>query len=157
MNRNSINKYLVIACFVLTCGACNVPALTERAANKITPANYINSTTDTVNSARVEWKKIFTDPYLAGLIDTALKNNQELNITLREIEISRNEIKARKGEYLPFVGLRAGAGLDKAARYTNTGALEENIEIDPGHERPEPLPDYQVTAFATWEVDVWHK
>jgi len=50
---------------------------------------------------------------LSALIDTALHNNQELNITLQEIEISQNEISARKGEYLPFVNLGGGAGVEK--------------------------------------------
>lgn len=120
------------------------------------PAGY-NASQDTVNTAQVKWKDYFTDPYLAALIDTALKNNQELNITLQEIEIARNEVRARKGEYLPFVGVRAGAGLDKVARYTNIGALEENVEIKPGKETPDPLPDYLAGAYATWEVDIWHK
>jgi multidrug efflux system outer membrane protein len=54
-------------------------------------------------------------PYLVALIDTALKNNQELNITLQEIEIARNEIRARKGEYLPFVGVKGRPVLTKSA------------------------------------------
>ena len=70
----------------------------------------------------LQWKNYFTDQNLQALIDTALVNNQELNITLQEIEISKNEIRARKGEYLPFIGLKGGAGFEKAARYTNIGA-----------------------------------
>ncbi|RCH56292.1 TolC family protein [Mucilaginibacter hurinus] len=158
MFKNSINNYIIIACLALPCAACNVPALTQRAANKATPAGYNNDTpADTANTARVQWKQFFTDPYLAVLIDSALNSNQELNITLREIEISQAEIQARKGEYLPFLSARAGAGIEKSPRYTNIGALEESTEIVPDKERPEPLPDYQAGLYATWEIDIWHK
>ncbi|MGN6476010.1 MAG: TolC family protein, partial [Flavipsychrobacter sp.] len=85
------------------------------------------------------------------------QNNQELNITLQEIQITRNEIRARKGEYLPFLGIRAGGGVDKVARYTNIGAMEANTEIEPGKEMPEPLPDYMIAATASWEADIWGK
>jgi NodT family efflux transporter outer membrane factor (OMF) lipoprotein len=94
---------------------------------------------------------------LNALVDTALKNNQELNITLQELVISQNEIRARTGEYLPFVGVKAGAGVDKVARYTNIGAMEATTDIKPGREMPEPLPDYLLAAQARWEVDIWHK
>ena len=132
------------------------PAIIRKTENKTVPASY-NGSQDTTNVARVKWKDFFTDPYLNALIDTALKNNQELNITLQEIEISRNEIRARKGEYLPFVDLRAGAGVEKVGRYTHQGASDATTEFEPGKEMPDPLQDYFLGAFASWEVDVWHK
>jgi len=156
MIRKSLYRYLCIGGISLVYAACKIPTLAGRAENKTTPASYSNSL-DSTNTANIKWQDYFTDPYLKALIDTALKNNQELNITLQEIEISRNEIRAKKGEYLPFVGVRAGAGVDKVARYTNIGAMEENTEIKPGKAMPDPLPDYLVQLYATWEVDIWHK
>ncbi|NLR57750.1 efflux transporter outer membrane subunit [Chitinophaga polysaccharea] len=156
MMLNKKYRYIGLACLSLAYAACKVPVLTGKAVNKDTPATY-RDTKDTLNTAKVNWNEYFTDPYLAALIDTALKNNQELNITLQEIEISRNEVRARKGEYLPFAGVRAGAGLDKVGRYTNIGAMEESTEIKPGKEMPDPLPDYLLGVYANWEVDIWHK
>ncbi len=157
MLRRRIYKSLGIACLSLVYAGCKLPTLAERNVNRTVPAEYVNSTQDTTNTAKVVWRDFFTDPYLNALIDTALTNNQELNITLQEIQIARNEVRARKGEYLPFVGIKGGAGVDKVARYTNIGALEANNEIKPGKETPDPLPDYLIAATATWEVDVWHK
>ncbi len=145
-----------IALIALTYSACKTPELVQKSANAAVPASYSNSQ-DTTNTAQVKWKDFFTDPFLTALIDTALQNNQELNITQQEIEISRNEVRARKGEYLPSVGLRGAAGLDKVARFTNIGALEATTDIKPGKEMPEPLQDYMVGAYATWEVDIWRK
>ncbi|WP_111627982.1 TolC family protein [Larkinella arboricola] len=145
-----------MALITLLNSACQTPALVTRTENRTVPASYTDSQ-DSANTAKVRWRDFFTDPYLNDLIDLALKNNQELNITLQEIEISRNEIKARQGEYLPFVSVGGGAGIEKTPRYTRLGALEATTDIKPEREMPDPLPDFRVGAFARWEVDIWHK
>ncbi|WP_339607973.1 efflux transporter outer membrane subunit [uncultured Roseivirga sp.] len=155
--RNRLKyKYIVVASLLMAFSACTAPELAQKVANTDVPDRYY-SDQDTTNTANMQWREYFTDPYLASLIDTALSNNQELNITLQEIEIARNEVSAKKGEYLPSVNLRAGTGVDKVGRYTRNGALEANTDIEPGREFPEPLGDFMVGAYATWEVDVWRK
>lgn len=149
-------KGAVVGVILLAFGACKAPQTTIRDENRGVPGKY-NYTSDTTNAARIKWQDFFPDQNLRNLIDTALLNNQELNITLQEIAISQNEVLARQGEYKPFVGVRGGAGVDKVGRYTNIGALEKNINIAPDRETPEPLPDFLISAFATWEVDIWHK
>lgn len=134
-----------------------VPVLnTTKTENKSFPSNF-NNLHDSVNSADIKWKEYFNDTTLTALIETALKNNQELNITLQEIEISKNEVRSRKGEYLPYVGLKAGAGLEKDGHFTRVGAIERNLEIKPGEEFPEPFTDFIAGAYASWEIDVWKK
>lgn len=156
MFRNNLYKYIGIGCIALCFTACSLPVLTTKTENKTVPAAF-NNTQDSTNTATVKWKDYFTDPYLAALIDTALKNNQELNITLQEIEIARNEIRIRKGEYLPFVGVKGAMGVEKVGRYTSQGAGDATTEIKPGKEMPDPLGDFLIGAYATWEVDIWHK
>jgi outer membrane protein, multidrug efflux system len=157
--NSRIYKYAVVAGIALCFTACKLPQVVNKTNVKPAPAVYSNATAaqDTTNSATIKWKNYFTDQYLITLIDTALVNNQDLNSTLQEIQIARNEVRARKGEYLPFAGLQGGAGLDKVGRYTNIGALEHNIDIRPGHEMPDPLQNYMIGAYANWEVDVWGK
>lgn len=147
---------LLIVSIAFAFSACKSLNLIEKTENKTVPASF-NDSQDTTNSAQLTWKKYFTDPYLVGLIESALSNNQELNIIMQEIDISKNEIRARKGEYLPFVGFKAGAGVDKVGRYTRNGALEATTDIEPGREFPEPLPDFMFGAYANWEIDIWHK
>ena len=112
---------------------------------------------DTTSSASIDWKTFFDDPNLIALIDTALENNQELNIMLQELKVAQSEVQARKGEYLPSIGLKAGAGVDKVGKYTRDGAVEENLEIKEGKAFPDPLPDYMIGLNAQWEVDIWNK
>ncbi|MGV3636427.1 MAG: TolC family protein, partial [Flavobacteriales bacterium] len=114
-------------------------------------------TADTTTSAAAPWQRFFTDPALRSLIDTALANNQELNIFLQEVEIARNEVRARKGEYLPFVDIGAGAGVEKVGEFTRNGAVERSLDIAEDTRFPEPLPDFLVMARASWEVDIWKK
>ena len=158
MNNREMKNKLVILGILLTMASC-VPkslVLINKKENKFTPERF-NNAQDTTNTAKTVWKEYFTDPNLLGLIDTALRNNQELNITLQEIEIARNEIQARKGEYLPFVTLGGGTGVEKVSRYTSQGASDDITEIKPGVLTPEILPNTYFGAFASWEVDIWHK
>jgi len=142
----------------LAVSGCKTPELIQKNVNDAVPESYSDSSQDSTNTAAdVVWKDYFSDPYLKALIDTALSNNQELNITLQEIQIAQNEIRVRKGEILPSVGLGAAAGVDKVGRYTSQGANDANTDIKPGKEMPDPLQDYMLGAYATWEVDIWHK
>ncbi|WP_425635787.1 TolC family protein [Algoriphagus yeomjeoni] len=146
------------ASLTLAVSACKTPELIQKDVNNEVPESFANGSQDTTNTAsEVIWQDYFSDPYLKALIDTALSNNQELNITLQEIQIAQNEIRVRKGEILPSVNIGAAAGADKVGRYTSQGANDANTEIKPGEEMPDPLQDYMLGAYATWEVDIWHK
>jgi len=156
MFKNNLYKGLGLVLICAAYTACKLPEVAQRAENKNVPVSF-NGSQDTVSTAGIQWRNFFTDPNLINLIDTALKNNQELNITLQDIEIAKNEIKARKGELLPSVTYGAGAGFDKVGRYTSSGAGDASTEITPGKGVPEVLPDYHFGLQANWEADIWHK
>lgn len=161
MFKRIVNRYVGVIILSVIFVACT-PTLVGKKTDTTTPSSYnyaqgITTAPDSTNTAKVSWRDYFTDPNLVALVDIALKNNQELNITLQEIEIARNEVRARKGEYLPFVDINAGAEVEKVGRYTSKGASEANTEIEPGTETPEPLQNYQIGVFARWEVDIWNK
>jgi NodT family efflux transporter outer membrane factor (OMF) lipoprotein len=149
--KNKIIIILAVICFA----ACKIPALVGKQENKTVPA-YYNTASDTTNIASIKWRNYFTDPYLIALIDSALKNNQELNIALREIEMDKNEIEARKGEYLPFVNVGGAAGIDKTGRYTWDGLSEEDLKTNPD-KGPKYIGDFRTGIYASWELDVWKK
>ncbi len=150
-------KSLVLGIIVLVGLYSCVPTREIRDENTSVPENYQNQSADTLNTGLVQWREFFKDPNLVALIDTALVNNQELNIMLQKVDMAKNIIQAKKGEYLPFVNIQAGAEVEKVGEYTRNGAVEKNLEVKEGEEFPEPLTDYMVGAFATWELDVWKK
>jgi len=154
INIRSVLTLTLSSLFFQSC----IPTKTVRDEKKDLPEQFQNVVSkDTTNSAQIKWKTFFNDANLAALIDTALVNNQELNIMLQSVDMAKNEIQARKGEYLPFVGIQAAAEVEKVGRYTSQGANDANTEIKPGKEFPEPLQNYKVGAFASWELDVWKK
>jgi NodT family efflux transporter outer membrane factor (OMF) lipoprotein len=129
---------------------------TKTAVDAALPAAFTGPASATpATAADVAWRAFFTEPALAGLIDAALANNQELNILLQEVEAAKNEARARSGEYLPSVGLRVGTGTEKVGRYTRKGAVEDQLEVKPGEKFPEPLGQYGVATEVSWEVDIW--
>lgn len=156
MTTKIINSIVIIALVTIFLGGC-IPVLNNtKNENKSVPNSFVGSK-DTLNIAKVKWKQYFDDPNLIALIDTALKNNQELNIMTQEIEMSKNEIRARKGEYLPFVGLQAAAGAEKLGKYTWRGGVEDNLVLKNNPEVIESKSDYLIGANASWEIDVWKK
>lgn len=155
MINRSLYTYIATAIILISVYGCKSLNAPIRSENKTVPPSY-NGSMDTTNSANINWRNYFADPNLTTLIDTALKNNQELNITMQEIGIASNEVRARKGEYLPFLGAKLGGGVDKVGRYTRNGAVEENLPIN-GRKFPEPLGDVIVGATFSWELDIWKK
>lgn len=156
MNTNKLYKFLIPLGLCLVVISCKTPAIAPSKSSASVPESYATSK-DTANSASITWKTFFKDPNLVELIDVAIKNNQELMITLQEIEIAKNDIRIRKGALLPTVGLRAGAGIEKVGTYTSQGAGDASAEITPGNRVPEALQDYTLAAYAHWEVDIWKK
>lgn len=157
-NRIRINKsHLFGVLAILLLYSCVPTQKAIREENKVVPEQYKNRATDTVNLATVNWKDFFVDPKLIELIETALANNQELNIMLQQIAMANNEIKIRKGEYLPFVNVYAGTEVEKVGEYTRDGAVEEQLNIREHEEFPEPLTDFSVGLNVSWELDIWKK
>lgn len=154
--KRLFNSVWLMPLIPLLLSNCVTPRATLREADLLVPDRYLAST-DTASIARLNWQQFFDDPHLVALIDSALHQNQELNIMLQEIEIARNEVRARKGEYLPFVHAGAAAGVERDGKYTRFGALDENVEVEPGTPIPQPLTDYRVGLTATWELDVWNR
>ena len=157
MNLVTKKIITVAVCSSIFYAGCKVPALMQSPEIKIAPSSFEKNGDTSNNSATVQWKQFFADKYLASLIDTALKNNQDLEITLQEIAIAHNEISSRQGAILPRVETGAGIGVEKVGRYTSQGAGDASTDIKPGRAVPDWLPDYRLGVFANWEVDVWKK
>lgn len=148
-------KTIEIACILFTLTGCSIPALVKKMENRTIPVSYNKSQSDSSNIVATRWKDFFPDTYLTALIDTALSNNQELNIILQEINIANNEVRARKGRYLPYVDLGGGVGVEKVGKYTRFGAIDENTNITPDNRIPQNLSNFLLVANASWQVDIW--
>lgn len=118
---------------------------------------FFPGTTDSLNSAQFSWKSYFDDPYLLSLIDTALQNNFDLQVTFQRIETNRAEILRADGLLRPQVNLQNTNALRKYGLYTMDGAGNISTEMLPGKIVPIHLPDFLIGASASWEIDIWGK
>jgi multidrug efflux system outer membrane protein len=161
MNLHKMNVYkkhksisMLMVCIL--CAGCKMFTPVRNSDTKPMPQAYTDSK-DSINSAQLKWDAFFADKNLVSLIDTALKNNLDLLITLQDIEIARNDVRFRKGMLFPTIYAGAGAGVEKVGRYTSQGAGDASAEITPGQVVPENLTDFMIGLNASWEVDIWKK
>ena len=150
-------KIFTISCLFLLLNSCGIPKVTTKENSVELPSKFNVTTVDSSSAAEIKWKNFFDDENLNQLIDLALVNNKELNILLQKVAITGNEVQIRKGEYLPNLNLGAGADLEKVGKYTRNGSVEENLNIKEGEKFPDPLENYQVGLYSSWELDIWKK
>ncbi|MCJ8153758.1 efflux transporter outer membrane subunit [Chryseobacterium sp. SSA4.19] len=155
------NKYIAAIALSLVLAGCKAPMATvvkdeikENVPQNFNQEEHADANT---NSGTTPWRQFFTDPNLVALIEASLKNNQELMITLQDIEIARSGVLAKKGRLTPTVSAGIGAGVKKAGRYTSEGAGDATTEIEPGKEMPDPLGNFEGGLMANWEIDIWKK
>jgi NodT family efflux transporter outer membrane factor (OMF) lipoprotein len=110
-----------------------------------------------VTIASLNWREYFTDKHLQKLIDTAVKNNPDLQMALQRIEVSRSSVKLANGALLPQVSLNVGGSVRRFGLYTMDGAGNATTEITPGQIVPTNLPDMYLGLQSSWEIDVWGK
>lgn len=135
--------------------------LTNKQAKINVPAQYtlpqlthFEAPTVADSAGAIDWRRFFSDPYLIKLIETALANNQEFTIFLQDIEIATNEVKAKQADYLPKVGIGAGAEKYRVPNYTRQGGLTELLERN---EIRDEDADFNLGLNLSWEVDIWKK
>ncbi len=108
-----------------------------------------------------KWQTFFTDPILIQLIDSALVNNQDLQIALQKVQQARAGVQYTKGIRLPELGLNLGAGVRRFGDYTIDGVgnydTQFSTNLNNKQKLPNPVPDFYVGVYSTWEIDIWGK
>ena len=152
--RKFYGLYILLICLVYA--SCKIPKELQVNNSKETPSSFVDSK-DTVNSAQINWREFFVDKNLVSLIDTAIKNNPDVLMTLQEIEVARNRVLSRDALLSPSISAGGGLGVEKVGRYTSQGAGDASAEIIPGKIVPEHLTDFLIGFHASWEADIWGK
>ncbi|GAA4383850.1 TolC family protein [Hymenobacter koreensis] len=151
-----------IAGSLLLATGCRVAAPVEPTAGPAVPATFTKPTAaaDTLNAGNRPWRQYFQDPALVALIDTALRQNLDLQVALQRVESARAGYLARRGALLPTVSGVASAGADRFGRYTLNGVGNFDTNLSPnidGQQRiPGPVtPEFFVGLRSSWEIDLW--
>jgi outer membrane protein, multidrug efflux system len=159
MNSQKIKNLKYNAIFftaLLLLYSCKTPQIATQKPLLQMPAAFDNNN-DTVSAATMNWQQYFRDKYLVSLIDTALKNNWDVQIAIQRIQQSQSNVLLSKGALKPFVNAALIPGITKFGEYTMDGAGNKNTEIFNGKDVPVHLPDYFVGLQTNWEVDLWGK
>jgi outer membrane protein, multidrug efflux system len=66
-------------------------------------------------------------------------------------------VLSRRGAYMPFVSLAAGAGLEKVSSFMPEGAGVRDDPFRPGQLIPNPFGNFLLGANITWQIDIWRQ
>lgn len=140
---------------MMICGCKTINSNLSIAELKL-PSSF-NSSKDTANIAKINWRNYFKDELLLNLIDTALSKNYDVQIALQKIYIARSGVRFAKSEMLPKVDGGIYAGLTRYGKFTESGQGNATTPYpdDPDKVIPNPVQDYYLGLTTTWEVDIW--
>lgn len=151
------NKNIYVLLILVLLSACKAPQILNQNEKIIElPENYAKDKLE-ANTININWKEYFEDENLIALVDTALKNNQDIKIALQNIEMAKSGVWATGGALRPTVSFNGTTSLRKFGLYTMDGAGNITTEITPNKLVPIHLPDFFAGFQATWELDIYKK
>jgi multidrug efflux system outer membrane protein len=109
-------------------------------------------TADTTSIADIQWKSFFTEPTLQKLIDSAIANNYDMQIAVKNIEASQLLFKQVKWNYTPQVNLNVTASTSRPSDNSLNGLSLTQYNINTRH-----IEDYSANLGLSWEADIWGK
>jgi len=149
-----MNKYLKTYIAILTLivlASCKV-SKDVTATQLPWPVSYRNTVnTDTTSIADIQWRSFFTDAALQKLIDSAVINNYDMQVALKNIEAAQLVVKQTKLGYLPEARLEARASITRPSDNSLNG-LSVNQFLGKSY-----VEDYSLSAVLSWEADIWGK
>ena len=146
MNR-IIYKGFAVAFVALTLTACAGRKTYER-LNVVNEKLFRtdNLPTDSLSSANVSWRNIFTDATLQQHISKALSNNLDVRIAMQSVVSAQAYLKQSKAAFIPT--LSVGANYTRSTNSINAaGGLGERTYNNL----------FDITGSASWEADIWGK
>lgn len=147
---------LICICFILTVlMSCKSNFNFDN--NKVSIPDSFNQNRDTANSSSLKWNQFFKDENLIDLIEIGLQNNYDLLEASQNIEIAKNRFKIQESKLFPTLSGQLSTSSTKFGTYTADGAGNKSTDIESGQTVPNPLKDYNVGFYSSWEVDVWGK
>ena len=146
MNR-IIYKGFAAAFIALTLTACAGRKVYERPNvidEKLFRADQVPA--DSLSSANVSWRNIFTDATLQGYINKALSNNLDVRVAMQNVASAQAYLKQSKAAQLPT--LSVGTNYTRSTNSINAmGGMGERTYNNL----------WDITGAASWETDIWGK
>jgi multidrug efflux system outer membrane protein len=138
---------------LLALSACKVSKDIETPKPAL-PVAFRNAATasDTTSIADIQWKNFFTEATLQKLIDSAIVNNYDMQIAVKNIEASQLLFKQVKWNYTPQVNLNVTASTSRPSDNSLNGLSLSSFGVATKH-----IEDYSANLGLSWEADIWGK
>jgi NodT family efflux transporter outer membrane factor (OMF) lipoprotein len=116
------------------------------------PVEFSESSSSADTSLAVRpWREFFTDTILVALVDQAVRNNFDLQLALKNVDIYQSFAKQAKAAWLPALQLQAAASSVNPSENSLNGISLSNF-LGANH-----IEDYTLSGSLSWEIDVWGK
>lgn len=154
-------KYIYFFACLVFLGSCKIKQNIPQNKPLAIPQKF-SGKTDSSNTQLTSMQDFFADPALMALIDTALKNNFDLQIALQNIELARAGVRFTQGIDMPDLSAALSMGARKFGNYTIDGVgnydTQFSTNLDNRQKLPSPvIPDFFVGLQSSWEIDLWGK
>ncbi|MCS6974173.1 MAG: TolC family protein [Cyclobacteriaceae bacterium] len=155
MRKKFRAHYLLLPIIALT--SCTLPRQLQVKNEMTAPSAYYRVDSVIQNDFSLPpWRDFFKDPELVALIDTAIKNNQDLKIAVQRLEQAKANIQLNIGNFYPAFQAGASYGITRYGDYTvdGVGNFDTNLSnnISPEQRIPNPVPDYFLGLQTSWET-----
>ncbi|HQR93966.1 MAG TPA: TolC family protein, partial [Sediminibacterium sp.] len=118
--------------------ACGMPKKTSTLPLPELPKQYLGKS-DSNNIGQTARNLFFPDKNLQALIDTAIRNNPDLQIALQKMAMARANRLLANGSTKPTVDAILSAGFDKFGDYTMNGVGNYDMNLSPNINKDQPI------------------
>lgn len=154
MQIRNLNIFLIVL-LLIALSSCKTLNTNLSISERKIPASFQIST-DTTTIANINWRTYFDDTLLFKLIDTALINNFDLQMSMQRIDVARSGVKFATGKLFPTVDANISVGTTRYSKYTQENAGNVTTVFE-GKVVPNPLHNFYLGFTTNWEIDIWGK
>lgn len=142
-----MNKAILSLLMVVLLASCAIGPDYRRPVFE-TPAAWRVEEKEARDTANTAWWHQFDDPVLDGLIDEALKQNNDLRVATARVDEYVGRYWVGRSGLFPQIGAYGSATRDRASE---RGAAPIPSTV------PNPSENYQADFSGSWEIDIWGK
>jgi len=144
MRTNSIKYIILIAGIAAIIASCSTPRHYKRGMVSTDKLFGDTVITDTTTLGNLQWRGLFTESRLQKLIQEGLDNNQDLQLAIQKVAEAEAYFSQSRAALLPSLSANG-----KGTYIRNPKSIYPD--------GPREVNTYQLSADASWEIDVWGK
>ena len=138
---------IVAAALLLT--SCAVGPNYKRPAVAL-PGQFRGAAPDATGDASIadtKWENLFNDVVLRQLVETALKQNFDLQIAAERVQQARAQLQGQRANLFPFIDGQAQFNATRASTVGSAPFIAKGADLSYAYT--------QAGIGASWELDLW--